>query len=185
MDDNEIIGLLTERDERGVKALDEKFRRLIMKIALGIVSSREDAEEIVNDTFMAVWNAVPPECPASLTAYVCKIARRLTLNRLRYNTAEMRSFDLITELDECTPAAGSSVEEAAEDAELKEALDTWLDSLNKKQHKLFILRYFCLLSVKDAAKACSMSQSAAGVTLLRLRGSLKKYLIERGFHYEK
>lgn len=181
MDDNEIIKLLTERDERGVKALDEKFRRLIMKIALGIVSSREDAEECANDTLMAVWNAVPPERPVNLTAYVCKIARRLTLNRLRYNTAEMRSFDLITELDECTPAAGSSVEEA----EFKEALDTWLDSLNKKQHKLFILRYFCLLSVKDAAKACSMSQNAAGVTLMRLRGSLKKYLTERGFHYEQ
>ncbi len=181
MDDNEIIELLFSRDERGVKALDQKLRRLIMKIALGVVRSREDAEECVNDTLLAVWNAVPPERPNNLTAYVCKIARRLTLNRLRYNTAEMRSFDLVTELDECTPDGGSSVEETAENSELKEALDTWLDSLDEKQHKLFMLRYFYLQSVKDAARACSMSQSAAGVALMRLRSSLKKYLIERGF----
>lgn len=184
MDDGEIIKLLTERDERGIKALEEKFQRLIMKIALGIVKSRQDAEDCANDTLMAVWNAIPPDKPSNLTAYVCKIARRLTLNRLRYNTAEMRSFDLLSELDECAPAAGGSVEAAAEGAALKAALDTWLDSLDKKQHKLFMLRYYYLQTVKDAAKACGMSQNAAGVALMRLRSSLKKYLTERGFNYE-
>lgn len=185
MDDSEIIGLLTERDERGLKALEEKFRRLIMKIALGVLNSREDAEDCLNDTLMAVWNAIPPENPNNLTAYVCKIARRLTLNRLRYNTAESRSFDLLSELEECVPSDGNSIEEEAEFAELKAALDTWADSLDERQHKLFMLRYFYLQSVKDAAKACGMTQNAAGVALKRLRDSLKKYLIERGFIYDQ
>lgn len=185
MEDGEIIELLEKRDERGLKALEERFWRLIMKIALGVLSSREDAEDCANDTLMAVWSAVPPECPRNLTAYVCKIARRLALNRLRYNTAEMRSSDLLVELDECVPNKGVSVEAAAEGAELKAAFDTWLDCLDDRQHKLFMLRYFYLQSVTAAAKACGMSRNAAGVALKRLRDSLKKYLKERGFMYDE
>ncbi|MDE7397914.1 MAG: hypothetical protein K2N06_00145 [Oscillospiraceae bacterium] len=54
----------------------------------------------------------------------------------------------------------------------------------EKQQRLFTLRYFYMYSIKDAAKQCLMSQTAATTALLRLRGALKSYLIERGMYYE-
>lgn len=185
MEDSEIIELLTQRDERGLAELQNKYSRLIMKIGIGVLGSREDAEDCANDTLLRVWNAVPPDEPENLTAYVCKIARRIVLNRLRYNSAASRSCELIGELEDCMPSGGHSVEQAAEDSELSAAVGEWLNTLDKRQHKLFMLRYFYMQSVRDSAAACGMSESSAGNMLARLRKSLKKILIERGFCNEK
>lgn len=178
MTDNEIITLLEARSEKGLSELSKKFTRLIMKITRGILSSAQDAEECANDTLLAVWNAIPPDKPDNLAAYVCKIARRKTINRLRYNTAPMRNADLITELDECLPS-GYSVETAAELSELTAALNEWLDTLSERHKRLFMERYFNAQTIKDAAKSCSMSLTAATTALSRMRASLKAYLNER------
>lgn len=187
MFDSEIIELLTKRDERGLSELQSRFSRLIMKIALGVLGSRTDAEELVNDVLLSVWNAVPPENPSDLTAYICRIARRAALNRLRYNTAAKRNLDLLDELDEIAervPSNGGSPEAAAEGKELAAAIDEWLDSLDGKRHRLFMLRYFYLQPVDEAAKLCGISRTAAASSLLRLRQSLKRFLVERGMFYE-
>lgn len=178
--DNEIITLLEERSERGLAELSKKFSRLILKICRGILRSREDAEECLNDSLLAVWNAIPPDKPENLAAYLCRIARCKAVNRLRYNTSPIRNSDLLTELDECFPSEKYSVETAAELSELTEALNCWLDTLNNKHKRLFMERYFYGQSIKNAARACSMSLTAATSALSRMRVSLKTYLNERG-----
>ena len=179
MTDNEIIQLLEARSEQGLSELSKKFTNLIMKITRGILSSQTDAEECANDTLLAVWNAIPPDKPDNLAAYICKIARRKTINRLRYNTAPMRNSDLLTELDECLPSNARSVEESAELSELTEALNGWLDTLSEQHKRLFMERYFSAQTIKTAAKSCSMSLTAATSALSRMRASLKAYLEER------
>lgn len=184
MNDKEIVELLFGKDERGIKAARDKFSKLIMSVCLKIVRSREEAELCCNDTLLRLWEAIPPDRPENLTGYVCKIARRLSLNRLRYNKAEMRNSELLTELSECIPAK-DSVEKQAELNELSAALNEWLRGLPEKQQRLFTLRYFYTYGVKDAAKACGMSKTAATTALMRLRGSLKSYLTERGIYDER
>ena len=184
MEEQEIIELINARDERGLSELENRYSRLIMKIALGVLTSRGDAEELVNDVLLCVWNGLSGERPDDLTAYICRIARRLTLNRLRYNTAAKRNFDLLTELDECIPSRGCSPEALTESGEISAAIDEWLDSLDEEKHRLFMLRYFYLRPLVDTAKSCGISRTAAASALLRLRRSLKKFLIERGLFYE-
>lgn len=179
LNDEEIISLLEKRDDRGLSELSKRFKRLILKISRNLLSSQTDAEECLNDTLLAVWDAIPPDKPANLGAYVCKIARRKTLNRLRYNTAPTRNSNLLTELDECLPSNMRSVEEAAELAELTAALNAWLDTLSEQNKRLFMERYFNALPIKDAARLCSMSLTAATSALSRMRASLKEYLDER------
>lgn len=178
MNDEEIIGLLERRDEKGLAELSKKLSQLIRKVCRGILASRTDAEDCENDTLLAVWNAIPPDRPDNLAAYVCKIARRKSINRLRSSKSPIRNPDLLAELDECIPSA-CSVESAAETAELIEALDGWLDTLGEKHKQLFIERYFYAQTIKDAARECSMSLTAATTALSRMRASLKVYLNER------
>lgn len=182
-DDERIIELLSRRDEQGLKAARDKFSKLIMSICRKILRSDEDAEQCANDTLLKVWESIPPDRPDNLTGYICKIARRLTLNKLRYDTAKMRNSDLLTELDECIPS-DCSVERQAEMTELSEALDEWLRKLPEKQQRLFTLRYFYTYGVKEAAKACGMSKTAATTALMRLREQLKKHLSERGIYHD-
>ena len=160
MEDVKITELLASRDQTGLSELKRKYYRLILKVCRGILRSPEDAEEVANDTLLAVWNGTPPEDPDDLKAYICRIARRKAINRFHYNTAAMRNADLLTELDECIPS-GYSVEDAAEKAELTAALNEWLGTLDEKKRQLFIQRYFYMLSAKEAAKSVSMTPTAA------------------------
>lgn len=179
----DIAELLYNRDEKGLAELKSRYGRLLMKIACGILKSPEDAEECVNDALYSVWNSIPPERPEKLLPYVCRITRRKAIDRLRYNKAAIRSAELLGELDECIPS-GCDIEDAAEKSELAAALNAWVKSLPDKQQRLFVFRYFSMYSVKDAAKSSGMSVTAATTALMRLRSSLKEYLIKGGFFNE-
>lgn len=183
MEDTKITELLFQKDERGLSALKAKYCRLMMKICRGLLRAAEDAEDVLNDSLLAVWESIPPSRPDDLAAYVCKISRRLSVNKLRYNTAKMRSSDMLTELDECVPY-NYTPETAAEEAELSRAINDWLKSQSERQQKLFTLRYFYAETVKSAARACSMTENAGAAALMRMRKSLKSYLAERGMFYE-
>ena len=183
VEDEKITALLNERSERGLSALKSKYNRLILKVCRGILRSPEDAEEVANDTLLAVWNGIPKDKPQDLKAYVCRIARRKAIDKLRYNKAAVRNADLLTELDECLPAS-YSVEDSAEKAELAAALNDWLNTLDQTKRQLFTQRYFYMETVKSAAKSCKMSETAASTALRRLRENLKKYLTERGLFNE-
>lgn len=183
VEDEKITALLSERSEKGLSALKSKYNRLILKVCRGILRSPEDAEEVANDTLLAVWNGIPHDNPENLRAYVCRIARRKAIDKLRYNKAAVRNADLLTELDECLPAS-YSVEDSAEKAELAGAMNDWLNTLDQTKRQLFTLRYFYMETVKSAAKSCKMSETAASTALQRLRENLRKYLIERGLFYD-
>ena len=110
MQDNEIIALFLQRDEKALSELCSKYGKNLLGIALNMLGSKEDAEECVNDAYLAVWNKIPPERPASLFAYVSKILRNTALTRLRDDGAKKRGKDVtvcLDELDEILPDSES------------------------------------------------------------------------------
>ncbi len=183
MEDIMMTDLMFNRDEKGLAELKAKYSRLLMKIALGILKSPEDAEECVNDALYAVWNSIPPDRPEKLLPYVCRITRRRAIDKLRYNTAAMRDTKLLSELDECLPSV-YNVQNEAEKAELAVAVNDWVKTLPDKQQRLFVYRYFSMYSVKEAAREAGMSVTAATTALMRMRVSLKNSLIKGGFFDE-
>ena len=107
MDDEKIIELFFSRSENAIKELAAKYEKVCMTLSMNILGSREDAEECLNDTYLGVWNAIPPQKPDNLTAFVCKIARNLSLKKNTYNSAEKRQSNYgvcIDELSECIPS---------------------------------------------------------------------------------
>ena len=124
LEDREIIALFLERSEQAIAELEGKYGAAVRKTAANILSSRQDVEECANDTWLGVWNSIPPQHPDSLAAYVCKIARNLALGRFHSNTAQKRNgqYDLVLdELEECIPAS-VNVEADYEDMRTASAL---------------------------------------------------------------
>jgi RNA polymerase sigma-70 factor (ECF subfamily) len=64
MEDSKILSLLRSRSESAINALARRFGLRLYRTAMNILGIREDAEESVNDTYLAVWNAIPPKEPA-------------------------------------------------------------------------------------------------------------------------
>ena len=80
--DKNITTLLESRNEQALKLLSEKYGGLCSSISYNVLGNRSDSEEVTNDTYMKVWNTIPPEKPRSLCAYVAKIVRNLSLDKL-------------------------------------------------------------------------------------------------------
>lgn len=182
MEDKKIIALLWQRAESALDALAEKFGRGLLAMTRNILPDLRDAEEAVSDTYLAVWNAVPPAKPDPLSAYVYKVGRNTALNRRRQDTTLKRSGWEIS-LDELSGIlSGPSLEAHVEARALGRAIDAFLDTQSQSTRIIFLRRYWFGDSVKDISKLLGMKESAVSVRLLRAREKLKNYLTEEGYY---
>lgn len=60
---DKITERLFSRDERALFEIEEKHGRFLLSLSRRIVGSPEDAEEILNDVLLEIWNTVPPKSP--------------------------------------------------------------------------------------------------------------------------
>ena len=77
MEDAQIIDLYWRRDESAITETARKYGALCQTVAKGILSTAEDAEECVNDAYHQAWNAIPPQRPEKLGAWIGKVVRNL------------------------------------------------------------------------------------------------------------
>lgn len=182
MDDKTIIELLWNRVESVIEVLAARFGQRLRALCRNILGSARDAEETVNDTYLAIWNAVPPHRPDPLPGFVYKIGRNQALNRRRTILAEKRSANYDLSLDElagCIP--GPALEEAVEARELGRAIDTFLDTISRESRVVFLRRYWFGDSVRDIAGTLGMTENAVSVRLSRTREKLRTYLNKEGY----
>ena len=97
------LHLLWKRSEHAIEELARSFGRRLYRTAMNIIGIHEDAQEAVNDTYLALWNTIPPQKPEPLEPFVYRVGRNIALNRLRHNTALKRSgYDVsLSELEAC------------------------------------------------------------------------------------
>ncbi|MBR2046236.1 MAG: sigma-70 family RNA polymerase sigma factor [Agathobacter sp.] len=182
MEDKQIIDLYFQRNETAIAETSAKYGAFCHKIAMNILSIHEDAEECVNDTYLHVWNQIPPTNPCSFRAFLGRITRNISISRFRalrakkrYNGVEL----MLSELEECVPAS-SNVEQTIEAKELSSYINAWLYLQSEKDTVLFIRRYWYGDSVQDLAKKSGTTATKMAQTMLRLRKSLKAYLEQKG-----
>ena len=177
MDDEKIIELYWRRDETAIARTDEKYGRLCRKISDDILSSREDSEECVADTYLALWNCIPPQHPSRFRAFIAAVTRNLSLKRLRSRAAlKNGGADLaLEELGE-TLASSAVVEREYERRELTQAMDSFLRTLPADDRNIFICRYWLFAPTADIAARLGFSQSKVTTSLYRTRQKLRTYL---------
>ena len=182
MEDRKLIALFFERSEQAITALAQRFGNRLYATAYNILNSREDAEEAVSDTYLALWNAIPPEKPDPLEGYVYRTGRNVALKKLRFLRAQKRSSQYDISLDELSAVlSGGNLEDALDARELGLAIDRFLDTLPKQSRILFMRRYWFGDSVKQLSKDFSLTENTVSVRLSRIRTQLKTYLIKEGF----
>lgn len=185
MEDNHIIKLLFARSESAITALARRFGRRLQALAENILGSRRDAEECVSDTYLVLWNRIPPERPQPLAPYVYKVGRNTALKRLRTNSAQKRdsAYDLsLDELAGCLP--DDSTERRLQARELGRAIDRFLDTQSKSSRVIFLRRYWFGDGIGEISKATGISPGAVTTRLSRTRSALKDYLTQEGFYDE-
>lgn len=183
MEDSQIIGLFEARSPEAIEQTRNKYDALCRSLAGKLLRSEEDVEECVNDTYLALWNTIPPAKPDPLSPYLARIIRNLALKRLEHLAAEKRNADALASFDELEEilSAPGTVEDALQEQALRQAILGFLEGQRKENRILFLRRYFFFDSVKEIARNYGLSESKVKSSLMRTRNKLKAYLIQEGY----
>ena len=182
MDDQSIVELYLQRDENAIKESRNKYEAYCYRIAMNILSVAEDVEECINDTWISVWNRIPPVIPKSLKAFLGKLVRDISLSRYRAVHAQKRynGMELILdELAECI-RSGQDIQRSLEQKELSETVNGWLDSLPQEDRVLFVKRYYYGETVKQLSEMQSCTENQMAQKMMKLRNKLKAHLLSGG-----
>ncbi len=182
MEDEDIINLYFERNEDAIVHTKNRYEKYLMKIAHNILHDKSDCEECVSDTYLKIWNAVPPTRPVSLKAYLARIVRQSAIDRYRMNTSKKRiSNNYKTTLYEISDITGKTTEDLFEEKELASKINEFLDKIEPEKRNIFVCRYYFMDSISDIAKYVGSTQSQVKSSLYRMRKELKKYLESEGY----
>lgn len=186
MTDEALIRLYWQRDPAALAESQRKYGHYCQAIAGNILSSREDAEECVNDTWLSAWNAIPPHRPTHLRGFLAKLVRNHALNRYNAQTAAKRGGGelslVLEELSECL-GGGTDPEALCSAQELGQAVNRFVRGLPAREGNVFLRRCFFTEPVSDIARRYGMSENHVMVMLSRTRKKLRAYLIKEGLIY--
>ena len=180
MDDKTIVALYWERSEAAIEHSQQKYGKYCYRIADNILHNREDSQECVNDTWVRAWNAIPPERPTLLQAFLGKITRNLALDRYSYDRAIKRGAEVDSIAEEYWQCVPSKEPSLADQAALHAAINGFLATLPPRTRIVFLQRYWYLCSIEQIAAENGLTPSNVKVILHRTRKSFKEYLTEEG-----
>ena len=182
MKDERIIELFFARSEDALRETELKYRNLCLYVASNFLVSREDREETLNDSLLALWNSIPPERPDNLPAFLSEIVRRLSINKSRANNAWKRGKNVQIVGEEFLSMIEDGTDLAAQfDARRAgEIISGFLRASSKSDRKIFIMRYWLDMSIAQISLQTGCGESKIKVTLHRMRKKLAAELEKEG-----
>lgn len=181
MDDAYIVELYFARDEQAIEKTDAKYGKLCHRIAYNILNNDEDAVECVNDTYLGVWNAIPPTRPNNFSAFICKIARNISLKRLESETRQKRSAGVLVSLEELGKILpDESIADGISDGDIARLISDFLRLEKKDARNVFLRKYYFFDSVSDIEQRYGFSESKIKSMLYHTRKRLRKFLEKEG-----
>lgn len=125
--DQELIALVKKRDKAAFRQVYSRFSQIVFNLAYRILKDREEAEEVVQEIFLQIWNKADSydSDRGALSTWIINISRNKSIDRLR--TLGHRSQN--TELNEERLNSKFDFSRIIENREenrkvLREALDT-------------------------------------------------------------
>lgn len=152
--------------------------------AFGVYLQEEDVEDMTQDVLLRLWERPPRRAAKHRRAYVCRVARNLTVDTLRFQSAAKRSAALTVPPDEASgigERTADSLTRLIHRDELQQRLSGCRAHLSDKRLRIFLLVYLNGLNSKEAARLTKQSVSSIDSAIHRAR----KQLEEHGIHVER
>ena len=184
MDDDKIVALYWERDEKAIEETDFKYKKDLFSIAYNMVHDRLACEDCLNDTYLGAWNAIPPTKPSALKAFLTTITRRVAIKRYHRNLRQrVIPSELTVSLSEIEDFVADDGDVDSEfDAErLGRIISDFVRSLSERKQFIFISRYYLADPIDTIARDLSLSRSMVHKELAAIRSALKENLESEGY----
>jgi RNA polymerase sigma-70 factor, ECF subfamily len=184
-DDRVLMERLHSGDQEALGALLRRYWNPLVSYAMGVVGSRDDAEDVVQESILGIWDARDTWTPSSrLQGLLYRAVRNLALNARKQRNARSRRdwsyHRLRPAISPRTP------HEVVEDLELERLIAEAVNALPPKRREVFVLSRYHGLTYGEIADALDISaQTVANqmsTALDDLRSRLEPALRQRGAH---
>jgi RNA polymerase sigma factor (sigma-70 family) len=215
--DEDLAQRLQQRDPDALETLISRYSREVyyfIRLVLDGIGVVQDAEECVNDLFVAVWQEIDTFDPerGTLRTWLTMRAKYIALDRRRHlcrrQTHNLQSADETRQWIASDGSGGgrrtagwggheyehratlpphpeSSMESLLEQSERREELSLALATLPELDRYLIYQRYFKYASTEELAAKTGLTRHAVDTRLWRARKSLREALKEHAHEYER
>lgn len=181
----EVFALFRAGDPAAMRPIVAATFPRLLGFARLFVASREVAEEVAQEAYVALWQQRAQITGAeSIRPWLFTFAKRraIRVSSRRAATNEV-AFDADA-LEHVAPAVDGTQRRGLLDAQARRALEEAINALGPRDRELVSLRYFAGLQHKELADALSMPIGSVGVTLGRALEKLRQHLEGRGLSLE-
>ena len=183
LSDDEVVALYFKRDERAIVETDRKYRNYLISIAYRIINDMMDCEECLNDTYLSIWNSVPPKKPSPLKAYAAMIMRRKAMDVYRKNNSARRIpvvlVGSLSDFENYLSDEGYEAEYSKN--ELAELISEFVRNLPERRRYVFVKRYYMGEQIEEIASNLGCSRSTINKDIAIIKRDLMEKLGEEGF----
>ena len=184
LDDEKIVALYWERDEKAIEETDFKYNKYLFSVAYNVLHDRLDCEECLNDTYLGAWNSIPPTRPNVFKAFLTTIIRRIAIKRyhgkLRQSVIPSEMTASLSELEDFVAGDGDVGSEF--DAErLGRVISDFIRSLPMRRQFIFMSRYYVADTIDTIANDLGLSRSTVNKELAAIRVALKEKIESEGY----
>lgn len=150
--DAELIKHLRNGHQEALRLLYKRYSSLVYTIALKMLNSNSEAEDLTQDVFLNFWKQEKFDPNrAALSTYLCVITRSRALNRIKHRGSQQRSLEKLQalpppELTASTPLENASLEEQ------QQALQRVLAELPDQQRKILEMNFYQGVSQSNIAQ---------------------------------
>lgn len=184
LSDEKIIELYWSRNEKAIEETDLKYKKYLFSIAYNIVHDQLDCEECLNDTYLGIWNAIPPQKPRVLKAFLTVIMRRIAINRyhsnLRKNVVPSELTVSLSEIEDFI-SGGDDVSAEFDAERLGRVISDFVRSLSERKQFIFMSRFYVADSIDTIASDLQLSRSMVNKELAAIKIALKEKLESEGY----
>ncbi|MGM9632210.1 MAG: RNA polymerase sigma factor [Eubacteriales bacterium] len=183
MPDEDIIELYWQRDEAAIDETDFKYRKYLFTVAYNILYNKEDCEECLDDTYVGAWEAMPPQRPSFLKAFLMTVIRRVSINRYNEKNRQKRVPSALTEsLSDLEGVIfDTSFENEDTAAHLGKIISDFVRSLSKRQRYIFMSRYYVAEPIEKIAAELGVSKSTVNKDISAIKSGLEEALGKEGY----
>lgn len=182
-DESTLVAQAREGDTQAFAELVRRYEGRIFRLAQHVTNNREDAEDVLQETFMKAYEHLDQfQGNSKFYTWIVRIAVNQALMKLRRRkTDKSVSMDENIDTGEDTivreiAAWGEDPEQRFSREELGKILDDAVQSLEPPYRSVFVLRDIDELSTEETAEALNLSIPAVKSRLLRARLQLREKL---------
>ena len=173
LNEAKALALLKSGNQEALEWFIDKYSAYVGTVVNSILKdsmSHADVEEVTSDVFVTLWRSAEKLYPLNLKGYLSRVARSLSMQKLRERSQELPLDEDILILDD--DSAFDRLEQQEQDALVRKAVY----SMSQPDKEIFLRFYYYCQSVSTIAKQMQMNPSTIKTRLRRGRERLRQYL---------